>query len=80
MQKNTTCSANGQRQTALLIDELSTMRETKPRTIALKTSRLLMRTELVTRLKNPARYVYDDDGGGDSFLNIFVTSSSISWY
>jgi hypothetical protein len=40
--------------TALLNGELSTMRETKPRTIA---SRLLMGTELVTRLKNPARYM-----------------------
>jgi len=50
MQKNT-CSANGQRQTAILNDELSTMWETKPRTTPLKTSRLLMGPELVTRPK-----------------------------
>jgi len=48
---DTTCSANGQRQTAILNYELSTMWETKPRTTRLKTSRLLMGPELVTRPK-----------------------------
>ena len=48
---DTSCSANGQRHTAVLNYELSTMWETKPRTTPLKTSRLLMRPELVTRPK-----------------------------
>jgi hypothetical protein len=52
-QKNmdTTCSANEQRQTVILNYELSTMWETKPRTTPLKTSRLLIGPELVTRSK-----------------------------
>jgi len=45
------CSANGQRHTAILNYELSTMWETKPRSTPLKTSRLLMGPELVTRPK-----------------------------
>ena len=48
---DTACSANGQRQTAILNYELSTMWETKRRTTPLKTFRLLMGPELVTRPK-----------------------------
>jgi hypothetical protein len=48
---NTTCSANGQRQTAILNYELSTMWETNPKTTPLTSSRLLMGSELVTRPK-----------------------------
>jgi len=51
MQTNTTCSANGQRQTAIRNDEVSTMWETKPRTTRLKTCRLLMGPALFTRPK-----------------------------
>ena len=50
---DTTCSANGQRQTATLNYEISTMWETKPRTTPQKTSRLLMGVEQVTRPKAP---------------------------
>jgi len=49
---DTTCSANGQRQTATLGHEIKTMWETKPRTTLRKTSRLLLGPELVTRPKN----------------------------
>ena len=48
---DTTCSANGQRQTATLIYEMSTMWETKTRTAHQKTSQLLMGPEQVTRPK-----------------------------
>jgi hypothetical protein len=44
----TTHSDNGQRQTATLNYEISTMRETTPRTTPQKTSRLLMGAEQVT--------------------------------
>ena len=46
-----TCSANGQRQTATLNHEISTMWETKLRMTPQKTSRLLMKPEQVTRPK-----------------------------
>jgi len=45
-------SANGQIQTTLLKDEISTMLETKPRTTHQKTSRLLMGPEHVERPKS----------------------------
>ena len=48
---DTTCSANGQRQTATLSNEISTMWETESRTTPVETSRLLMGPEQVTRPK-----------------------------
>ena len=44
----TTCSANGQTQTATLNYEMSTMWETKSRATLQRTSRLLMEPEQVT--------------------------------
>jgi len=46
-----TCTENGERQTATLNYELSTIWETKTRTTPQKTSRLLMGPEQVTRPK-----------------------------
>jgi len=48
---DTTCSANGQRQTATLNYEKSTMWETQPRIFPQKTSELLMGPDQVTRPK-----------------------------
>jgi len=48
---DTTCSANGQRQTATLNYEKSTMWEKKPRIIPQNTSRILIGPEQVTRPK-----------------------------
>jgi hypothetical protein len=42
---DTTCSANGQRETATINYEISTMRITKPMTTPQKTSRLLIGQE-----------------------------------
>jgi len=58
---DTTCSVCGQRQTATLSYEISTVWEMKPRTTTQKTSRLLI--EPVQELK-PCK-LYDDGGGGD---------------
>jgi hypothetical protein len=49
---DTTCLANGQRQTATLNCEISTMREMKPRTNPQKASRQLMEQEHVSRPEN----------------------------
>ena len=46
-----TCSANGQRQTATLNYEISTVWEKKPRTTTLRISRMLMGPEEITRPK-----------------------------
>jgi len=48
---DTTCLTNGQRQTAILNYEISTMWESKPRTRPPKTSIPLMGPERATRTK-----------------------------
>ena len=58
----TTCSANGQRQTATFNYEISTVWETMPRTTPQKTYRLLMGPEQVTR---PKTLQADDDDNDD---------------
>jgi hypothetical protein len=69
------CSANGQRQTATLNHEISTMWETKLRTTAQKTSRLLMTSEEVTRPK-PLK-LYEDDDAKLQTINFPTTQGTI---
>jgi len=52
---DTTCSANGQRQTGTLNNAISTMWEMKPKMTPRQTSKLSMGLEQVTRSENPAR-------------------------
>jgi hypothetical protein len=62
---NTTCLANGQRQTAIINYEISTMWETKPRAIPQRNYRILIeQNKWVCKVyadaeeSNPIKYIY----------------------
>jgi len=75
---NTSCSANGQKQTATLNCEISTMWKTKPRTTPQKASRLLMGLEQFTMPKPCKLYDDDDDDDDDDDKMMIMMTTTTS--